>query len=220
MDVKKLNEIMEQSRIQKKDMGLNIKTLRLKQQTYEAGIVSGHQHYLSKTGLFSRSEEKVKKDASDGGKTSGQLYKGKFLQDWAKENPDKHYQQNSKIGKKQGKINVKSGHLEKVRITGGKNASEIEYECEHCFKKVKGAVYYRWHGDNCSTLEKIKEQLKIIKKLNKKTFSSNDVVNVCKKLKINYRPIKYGILKNTKYIEVIKIGTNQTNPTIFKLIEK
>jgi hypothetical protein len=62
MDIKKLNDIMNQSRLKKKEAGLNLKTLRLKQQTYEAGVVSGHQHYLSKTGLFSRSEEKVKKD--------------------------------------------------------------------------------------------------------------------------------------------------------------
>ena len=220
MDVKKLNEIMEQSRIQKKDSGLNLKTLRLKQQTYEAGIVSGHQHYLSKTGLFSRSEEKIKKDSKKGGKITGEKYKGKALKDWMENNPELTFEQNSKIGKKQGKKNVKSGHLAKVRVNGGKNASEIEYECEHCNKKINGAVYFRWHGDNCSTLDKLNKQLKVITKIGKKIFSSNDIVNLCKKLKINYRPIKYGILKNTKYIEVIKIGTNQTNPTIFKLIKK
>jgi len=220
MDVKKLNEIMEQSRIQKKDSGLNLKTLRLKQQTYEAGIVSGHQHYLSKTGLFSRSEEKIKKDSKKGGKITGEKYKGKALKDWMENNPELTFEQNSKIGKKQGKKNVKSGHLAKVRVNGGKNASEIEYECEHCNKKINGAVYFRWHGDNCSTLDKLNKQLKVITKIGKKIFSSNDIVNLCKKLKINYRPIKYGILKNTKYIEVIKIVTNQTNPTIFKLIKK
>ena len=215
--VKQLNNIMEQSRLKKKEAGLNTKTIRQKQQAYEAGVVSGHQHYLSKTGLFSRSEEKIKKDASDGGKTSAKLYKGKFLEEWAKENPDKCYEKNSKIGKKQGKKNVKSGHLEKVRLTGGKTSSEIEYQCEHCNKKIKGAIYHRWHGNNCSTLEKIKEQLKIIKKLKKKTFSSNDVITLCKKIEFNYRHIKYGILKNTKYISVVKVGTNQKNPSIFKL---
>jgi hypothetical protein len=217
MDIKKLNDIMNQSRLKKKEAGLNLKTLRLKQQTYEAGVVSGHQHYLSKTGLFSRSEEKVKKDSKKGGKITGEKYKGKALKDWMENNPELTFEQNSKIGKKQGKKNVKSGHLAKVRVNGGKNASEIEYECEHCNKKINGAVYFRWHGDNCSELEKIKEQLTIIKKLNKKTFTSNDIIALCKKLKYNYRRIKYGILKNIKYIDIVKVGTNQTNPTIFKL---
>lgn len=215
--IKELNKIMEQSRLEKKEAGLNTKTIRQKQQAYEAGIVSGYQHYNSKTGLFSRSEEKIKKDASDGGKISAILYKGKFFKDWEENNPEKAFESKSNGGRIGGNKNVKSGHLAKVRINGGKNASEIEYTCQHCNKIVSGAVYFRWHGDNCSTLEKLNKQLEVIYKINKKTFTSNDVVNICKKLKINYKPIKYGILKNEKYIKVIKIGTNQTNPTIFKL---
>jgi hypothetical protein len=215
--IKKLNEIMEQSRRAKKEAGIDINSLRRKQQAHNAGMVSGHQHYNSKTGLFSRSEEQIKNDASEGGKKSAELYKGKFLADWIEKNPDEALEQCSNGGKIAGKKNVESGHLAKVRITGGKNASEIEYQCEYCNKKVSGAVYFRWHGDNCSDLEKIKEQLKIIKKLNKKTFTSNDVVTICKKLKYNYKKIKYGILKNTKYINVVRVGTNQNNPTIFKL---
>jgi hypothetical protein len=128
------------------------------------------------------------------------------------------FEQNSKIGKKQGRINVESGHLAKVCKVGGTNASEIEYTCEHCDKKMNGAVYFRWHGDNCEELEKIKKQLEVISHLPNE-FTSNDVVKICKELEFNRKLIKYGICKNPKYIEIIHTGTNQTNPSIFKKIK-
>lgn len=191
--------------------------IQIQNRNSKGGKTSGPLNYKNSVGLFGRSEEKIKQDASSGGSKSAELYKGKFLKDWVEENPELAFEQNSKIGKKQGRINVETGHLKKVRINGGKTASEIEYTCEHCHKKVNGAVYFRWHGDNCKHYEKILEQLSVIKMLNKKQFNSNDIVSLCKKIEYNYKLIKYGILKNKDYITIVKIGTNQSNPTIFKL---
>lgn len=156
--------------------------------------------------------------ASQGGDVSGNRYKGKFFKKWVEENPEKAFEQNSKIGKKQGKINVESGHLEKVCIVGGINASQLEYECEHCNKKVNGAVYFRWHGDNCKELQKIQTQIDIINMIKTDTFTSLDVRSLCNELNYNYKLIKYGLLKNSKYVQIIKVGTNQNNPSIFKKI--
>ena len=33
--------------------------------------------------------------------------------------------------------------------TGGKTTAAIERTCEHCGKKMKGAIYFRHHGENC-----------------------------------------------------------------------
>ena len=187
------------------------------EQRSEVGKKMGNQNWENGVGLVARSDEKKREDAINGGTISGNKHKGKFFKKWAEENAELAFEQNSKIGKKQGRVNVESGHLEKVRVMGGKNASEIEYVCEHCNKKVKGAVYHRWHGDNCKVFEKINEQLSIIKKLNKNEFNSNEIVELCKKIGANYKNIKYGILKNTNYIEQLHIGTNQTNPSVFRL---
>lgn len=191
--------------------------IQIQNRNVKGGQTSGPLLQKNSIGIFGRSEEKIKEDASFGGTISGNRHKGKFIKEWKEENPNLAFEQNSKIGKKQGKKNVENGHLEKVRITGGKNASEIEYKCEHCDKIVKGAVYHRWHGDNCKEYEKIIEQLSVIKMLNKNKFSSNDIISLCKKIEYNYKTIKYGILKNKNYIKIIKVGTNQSNPSIFEL---
>jgi hypothetical protein len=188
-----------------------------KEQQIEHGKKMGNRNYENGVGLVARSDEKKREDAIKGGTISGNKHKGKFFKKWAEENTELTFEQNSKIGKKQGRVNVESGHLEKVRVMGGKNASEIEYVCEHCNKKIKGAVYHRWHGDNCEELEKIKKQLEVISHLPNE-FTSNDVIKICKELEFNRKYIKYGICRNPKYIEIIHIGTNQTNPSIFKKI--
>lgn len=183
----------------------------------KGGSVSGTNKFKNKTGFFARSEEQIKKDNKKAGSISAKKNKGKSLIKWAEENPELAFKQNSEIGMKQGKINVESGHLEKVRIVGGKNASEIEYVCENCNKKVKGAVYHRWHGTNCKELEKINKQLSILYKLNKTEFNSNEVISLCKEIGFNYKNIKYGIFKNKTYIEQLHVGTNQTDPSIFRI---
>jgi hypothetical protein len=188
-----------------------------KEQQIEVGKMMGKRNYENGVGLIARTSEKKIEDGIKGGIISGNKHKGKFLKKWVEKNPELAFEQNSKIGKKQGRINVKSGHLAKVRINGGKTSSEIEYVCEHCNKKIKGAVYHRWHGDNCEELEKIKKQLEVISHLPNE-FTSNDVIKICKELEFNRKYIKYGICRNPKYIEIIHIGTNQTNPSIFKKI--
>jgi hypothetical protein len=189
-------------------------------QRSEHGKKMGKQNWENGVGLVARTAEKKTEDGKRGGTISGNKHKGKFFKKWAEENPELIFEQNSRIGKKQGKINVESGHLAKVRVNGGKNASEIQYTCEHCNKKVKGAVYHRWHGDNCNELQKIQTQIDIINMIKTKTFTSNDVAVVCSKLEYNYRLIKYGLLKNPTYIKTIKIGTNQNNPSIYQKIVK
>lgn len=189
-----------------------------KEQQIEVGKMMGKRNYENGVGLIARTDEKKREDGIKGGAISGNKHKGKFFKKWAEENPELAFEQNSKIGKKQGRINVESGHLEKVRVVGGKNASELEYVCEHCNKKVKGAVYHRWHGDNCEELEKIKKQLEVISHLPKQ-FTSNDVVKICKELEFNRKYIKYGICKNPNYIKVLHVGTNQANPSIFKKVK-
>jgi hypothetical protein len=188
------------------------------EQRSEVGKMMGKRNWENGVGLSARSVEKKTEDGKKGGTISGKKHKGKFFKKWAEENAELAFEQNSKIGKKQGRVNVESGHLEKVRVMGGKNASEIEYVCEHCNKKVKGAVYHRWHGDNCEELEKIKKQLEVISHLPKQ-FTSNDVVKICKELEFNRKYIKYGICKNPNYIKVLHVGTNQANPSIFKKIK-
>lgn len=190
---------------------------RIKSVSSQGGTISGTNKFKNKTGFFARNEEQIKKDNKKAGSISAKKNKGKFLMKWADENPELAFKQNSEIGLKQGKINVESGHLSKVRVNGGKNASEIQYECNICGKKVNGAVYHRWHGENCKELEKINEQLSILHKLNKIEFNTNEVISLCKKIGFNYKHIKYGIFKNKNYIEQLHIGTNQTNPSIFRI---
>jgi hypothetical protein len=186
-----------------------------KEQQSEVGKMMGKRNWENGVGLAAISDEKKRENGIKGGTISGNKYKGKFFKKWAEENAELAFEQNSRIGKKQGKINVESGHLAKVCKVGGTNASEIEYTCEHCDKKMNGAVYFRWHGDNCEELEKIKKQLEVISHLPNE-FTSNDVVKICKELEFNRQYIKFGICRNPKYIEIIHIGTNQTNPSIFK----
>ena len=155
--------------------------------------------------------------ASVAGVESGKLNKGKFINEYSKNNPEVR----SKAGIKGGNKNVESGHIftlhEKYLEKNKKFLDHTEHTCPHCNKVVNGGVYHRWHGDNCKELQKIEEQLNIIKDL-PKTFTSNDVVRICKEKEYNNKKIKYGICKNPKYIEVIYTGTNQTNPSIFKKV--
>lgn len=62
-----------------------------------------------------------------------------------------------KGGRIQGKINVETGHWNKVQSMGGKiggkisgkiNANKIN-TCPYCNITMQGLNYNRWHGDNC-----------------------------------------------------------------------
>lgn len=109
----------------------------------DGGKVGGKTHIQNKTGLFSRTKEEIKNHASKGGKIGGKIV-GAMMRD------NGHLAKICGLGgKKGGKTNVESGHLAKVRVNGGKNASEKIYICPHCNKELKGAIYFRWHGDNC-----------------------------------------------------------------------
>ena len=181
----------------------------------QGGKVSGVNLQHEKKGLFARDESKVKEDASKGGTISGQLYKGKFLKEYTKNNPNI----SSIGGKIGGKKNVESGHIFTLHKKYGEHNTKFldrdTHQCPHCQKIVNGGVYHRWHGNNCQELQKIKKQIEIISSL-PEIFTSNDVVKICKELNFNQKKIKYGLCKNPKYIEILKSGTNQTNPSIFK----
>lgn len=173
-------------------------------------------------GIFKRDKKQRIEDARKGGTISAKKYKGKFIKEWTEKNADKVFEQSSRIGKKQGKANVESGHLDRLHEQYSKeNAKYFDHNekvCPNCNKTIKGlGMYSRWHGDNCSELKKIQEQLKVISHLPNR-FSSNDVVKICKKLGFNRKYIKYGICKNPNYIKVIYEGTNQNNPSIFEKI--
>ena len=59
-----------------------------------------------------------------------------------------------KGGKTTGKLNVESGHLEKVRDPRkAGNASRKKVKCIHCGKEAATYNHARWHGDNCKTLK-------------------------------------------------------------------
>lgn len=155
---------------------------------------------------------------SYGGRVSAKKYKGKFLKEFSQNKENKHIL--SEAGKKGGRVNVESGHIRRLNeIYAKENAKYFDHEeriCPNCNEIIKGlGMYSRWHGDNCKQLKKIEEQKKIISDL-PNVFTSNDVVEICKKLNYNNKKIKFGLCKNTKYIELIKKGTNQSNPSIFK----
>lgn len=111
--------------------------------TIKGGKASGKLHYKKKTGIFARSESKIKSDASKGGKIGGKVV-GAMMRESG--HLARICSMGGKIG---GKKNVESGHLAKIRIGGGKTSSEKIYKCPHCNKELKGAIYFRWHGDNC-----------------------------------------------------------------------
>jgi hypothetical protein len=186
----------------------------------EGGKVGGKVLLKKGKGLFDRTEKQISEDASKAGTISGNIYKGKFLKEWKENNPEEFYKMNSELGKIQGQKNVESGHLDKLHKQYSKENSKYfdhkEKICPNCNKTIKGlGMYSRWHGDNCNELKKIQKQLSIIKDL-PEIFTSNDVVRVCKEKNFNNKQIKYGICKNPKYIQVIKVGTNQSNPSIYK----
>ena len=196
----------------------------IKRQQKWIASIGGQSVTKENRGLFKRSKEKRIKDASKAGTISGNTYKGKFLKEWKKNNPEEFYRINSEIGRIQGQKNVESGHLAKLNEKYSKeNAKYFDHEekvCPNCNKTINGlGMYSRWHGDNCKELKKIEEQLAIIENLPNE-FTSNDVVKICKEKNFNHKKIKYGICKNPKYIEVIKVGTNQSNPSIFKKVYK
>lgn len=172
-----------------------------------------------KKGLYGRTKEQIKKDSSKAGLISGAKYKGKWLKEYLKNNPEIH----SKGGKMGGKKNVESGHLAKLHKqyleSNMQYLDHTQHTCPNCGKTVNGGVYHRWHGDNCKELEKINKQIYILSSL-PNIFTSNDVVKICKEKNYNNKFIKYGICKNEKYIEVIKVGTNQSNPSVFKKLYK
>jgi|688.fasta_scaffold320875_2 hypothetical protein len=194
-----------------------------KEQQIEVGKMIGKRNYENGVGLIARTDEKKREDGIKGGTTSGNKHKGKFFKKWAEENPELAFEQNSKIGKKQGRINVESGHIKWLNDTYAKENAKYfdntEKVCPNCNKTITGlGMYSRWHGDNCEELEKIKKQLEVISHLPKQ-FTSNDVVKICKELEFNRKYIKYGICKNPNYIKVLHVGTNQTNPSIFEKVK-
>ena len=194
-----------------------------KEQQSEVGKMMGKRNWENGVGLSARTTEKKREDGIKGGTISGNKYKGKFLNKWAEENPELAFESQSNAGKIGGKKNVESGHIKWLNDTYAKeNAKYFDHTqkiCPNCNRTITGlGMYSRWHGDNCKELEKIKKQLEIISYLPKQ-FTSNDVVNICNKLKFNRKLIKYGICKNPKYIKILHVGTNQTNPSIFQKIK-
>jgi hypothetical protein len=81
MDIKKLNEIMEQSRLEKKEAGLNTKTIRLKQSQWEAGKSNkGRKHSEETRKIWSDIRKGKKPSAETIAKTTIGQKKTKWLQ--------------------------------------------------------------------------------------------------------------------------------------------
>lgn len=80
MDIKKLNEIMEQSRLEKKEAGLNAKTIRLKQSQWEAGKSNkGRKHSEETKKIWSEAHKGKKPSAETIAKTTIGQKKTKWL---------------------------------------------------------------------------------------------------------------------------------------------
>ena len=92
-----------------------------------------------------------------GGKMSGKQF-GKWAVESGHLASIATFESRSKGGKIAGKIAgkkaVESGHLASIRtrensIKGGKIAMAIEQTCPYCSKTMKGAIYFRFHGQKC-----------------------------------------------------------------------
>ena len=64
---------------------------------------------------------------------------------------------NAKIlGKKYGgkylPIKTKE-HQSKAARAAGKISMSVERTCPHCYKTIKGMIYFRYHGDNCKQIK-------------------------------------------------------------------
>jgi hypothetical protein len=199
--------------------GLDLPSDESAQKEYRSakgGQIGGLKLYQSKKGLFKRTDEEVKKDASKGGTVSGNKNKGKFLIEYNKNNPESQ----SNGGKIGGRKNVESGHIKWLNETYAKeNAKYFDHDerfCSKCERVIKGlGMYSRFHGDKCTYMNKINEQKKILSTLPEK-FNSNDYIKICKEIGYNRKSIKEFILKDERFIQVLHEGTNQHNPSIFK----
>lgn len=65
-----------------------------------------------------------------------------------------------RAGRVGGKINVESGHLQRISSLGGKTVAnrpdhpnKVKVECPHCGKVGQKFVMARWHFDNCKFLK-------------------------------------------------------------------
>ena len=188
----------------------------------QGGRVAGISLRNQGKGLFGRTDEEIKLHATKGGKKSAKLYNGKFLTEFVKDSNNKNIL--SEAGRKGGNTNIKSGHLKKLNEKYAKENSKYfdhdERVCPNCQRKIKGlGMYSRFHGDNCKYLDKINKQKEILSSLPTE-FNSNDISRICKELNFNRNTIKYGILKDERYIEKLHSGTNQVNPSIFKKLYK
>jgi len=56
---------------------------------------------------------------------------------------------NIKAGKIGGSINVKSGHWQNIKSSGGLIASSTIRTCPHCNIQIKGPSYFKKHGERC-----------------------------------------------------------------------
>ena len=109
----------------------------------------------------------------------------------------------AKVGKKQGKINVDSGFLDKIRtkegcIDGGYKGFEkqcVELICPKCGTEGKGRVMYLWHFDKCKTKTIYQFDLnnnfikiwKNTKELTNAGFKNESIINCCNGKKKNYK---------------------------------
>lgn len=188
------------------------------------GQVGGVRLKEQKKGLFKRTKEQISEDSRKAGLSTSKKYGAKFLKDWMEKNPEKVFEQNSKIGKKQGKINVESGHLDRLHEKYSKENSKYfdhsEKLCTKCNRMITGlGMYSRFHGDKCTYMDKLNEQKQILSTLPNE-FNSNEYIKICKEIGYNRKSIKEFILKDDRYIEVLHEGTNQYNPSIFRKLYK
>jgi hypothetical protein len=86
------------------------------------GQIGGKLTYDKKIGIFGMTEEEKLEARINGGKIGGKI-----------------------SGKLVGNKNKENGHIQEI----GKASMSRVNICPYCNKEGKGAIYFRWHGENC-----------------------------------------------------------------------
>lgn len=61
------------------------------------------------------------------------------------------FKERSRAGKIAAKINMESGHWQKINKLGSEKSQRAINTCPYCNKTIKGPNYFKWHGENCKS---------------------------------------------------------------------
>ena len=149
----------------------------------------GPQHYENGTGLWARTPEKITSDAR----------KGALV---VSSRPE--WYENFQMKGVRASIKSKN-HI-----------NNSTTKCIKCNRILPSRIYHRWHGDKCKYLENTQIWFDIINEIKSKRFTSDDIKIICLKTGYKFTNMLYILRTNPEYIKVIKIGTNQHNPSIYE----